>query len=491
MTTSSYDLVVIGDDFAGLIAATLCARRGMRVLVVRHRPVPLTYRIGDLELPVLPQPIFGLERPAVRRVIDELAFAHLLKRKLRAPEPAWQIVAPDFRIDIDVDEDALGRELSRERPKVAKDAMALFARADDIANAMDGAFGQDIAVPPTGFWEKRELSRIASQVAAGVSAFSEAAQNAGDLARFLSAPALMSSRSNEPTEAAVARWVALWRGGTPRLAGDLGDLRTIFEDKLKTHNGEIKDVACTEIAIGWGKATGCSLESGEQVGAGHVLCALPASELVPLCGKKPPKRLARLEEAQAPAAYRYTLNLVVAEAGIPEGMARAVIAPGDGDDDTLAICVAEPDEQARAVVSVQALVRAMGGDGNLASRLSATRRRIRDRIEDIMPFVWRHVLACHSPNESTAPEGTADKADLAAPVVAPALWPHPGEEIIGLGCAAYDIGVKKLFVASDQTLPDLGLEGAFVAGWSMAKILCAATGKKRDQIHGDLAVART
>lgn len=491
MTTSSYDLVVVGDDLAGLIAAALCARRGMRVLVVRHTPVAMTYRIGELELPVFPQPVFGLDRPAVRRVTDELALAHLLKRKLRESEPSFQLVAPDLRINVDVDDGALSREVMRERPGDEDRAMALFARASAVADTMDAAFAQDIAVPPTGFWEKRELARIAGQAQAAVTAWTEAGADAGELAALLAGPAALCSRASEVAEVAVARWAALWRGGTPRLAGDLGELRAMFIEKLKSHNGEVKEAACTDLAMGWGKATGCVLDSGEEVGASHVIAALPAAELVALCGKKPPKRLVRLAETQAPTAVRYTLNLAVAEAGIPEGMARAVIAAGQGDEPPMAIYVAEPDDEARVVISIQTNVPTVAtGAENLASRLVTARAQIRRRLEDLMPFVWRHVIACHSPNESLPPEGTTDAVDLPAPVDAPFLWSPPGEDVIGLGCAPYDIGIKRLLLASDQTLPELGFEGAFVTGWSAAKLVSTAAGKKRDHIHGDLAVMR-
>jgi hypothetical protein len=38
-------------------------------------------------------------------------------------------------------------------------------------------------------------------------------------------------------------------------------------------------------------------------------------------------------------------------------------------------------------------------------------------------------------------------------------------------------------------MPQLGLEGAFVAGWSAAKIVCDAAGKKRDYLKNEVVSA--
>ena len=46
--------------------------------------------------------------------------------------------------------------------------------------------------------------------------------------------------------------------------------------------------------------------------------------------------------------------------------------------------------------------------------------------------------------------------------------------------ALRDSGVKGLTFASSQNLPGLSLEGSFAAGWCAARIISAASGKKKD-----------
>ena len=53
MPSNTYDLVVLGDDLAALVCATLCARRGMRTLVLGEDR-PARYALGPHKLPVEP-----------------------------------------------------------------------------------------------------------------------------------------------------------------------------------------------------------------------------------------------------------------------------------------------------------------------------------------------------------------------------------------------------------------------------------------------------
>ena len=54
MPRESYDLIVVGDELPGLVAATLCARRGMRVLYGQIAPRLPAYSLGGIKLPVEP-----------------------------------------------------------------------------------------------------------------------------------------------------------------------------------------------------------------------------------------------------------------------------------------------------------------------------------------------------------------------------------------------------------------------------------------------------
>src|SRR5262249_30235002 len=97
--SNTYDLIVLGDDLAALVCATLCARRGMRTLVLGDDR-PSRYTLGPHKLPIEPAlwPVGAAN--AGDRVLKELHAELAMRRKLREPKLAAQIVAPDLRLDL-------------------------------------------------------------------------------------------------------------------------------------------------------------------------------------------------------------------------------------------------------------------------------------------------------------------------------------------------------------------------------------------------------
>lgn len=492
MPSSTYDVVVLGDELAGLVSATLCASRGLRVLLVESGTRRCGYQLGPFRLPEAPLPLHGLTSPAATRVIEELHFQHLLKRKLADGEHTAQVVGPDARVALAADPMELAQELARELP--GSEGSTLADAADRIAEAVDALFSADLAVPPTGFFERREIGRIDDRIAAASDAFDLEAAPA-PLAALLRLPAAASAHqlAADLPPAAVARALAAWRRGVPRLPGDLEALREIFLDKFTSHNGERREGRAHELLVGWNKVTGVRLDDGDEIGASHLIAAMPVGDLVPLFGKKVPKRLRQLDDAIEPAGYRYTLHVIVDAIAVPEGMGDAVVCAFDPDaplalDNALALYLDRLDDRARVVVSAQAALPAPPDGTSLEVAFAALRRRVRDRMAEIMPFAESHVLAVHSPLEAAPAEGYGEPTLPPSPP--PPLWRCDLEAEALLAALPSSVGVKQLSLASSQILPALGLEGELAAGWSAARLACAAGGKKRDYLKGE-AIAQS
>jgi phytoene dehydrogenase-like protein len=489
MPTNSYDLIVIGDDFAGVVAATICARRGMRVLIAESGERPASYKLGPYTLPVEPLAVVGMESPAVARVIDDLHFHHNLKRKLEAREPAFQFVAPDARIDVSRDEDLLARELGRE-----VDHGPTWARLCDAASRISGLFdaplAHDSTFPPTGFWERRETARTAGRLEDEADTWLSSLE--GDVGRaMLMLPSVLGTRLTVDAlgAEAIARSFDQWRQGAPRIQGDWGGLREIFLEKFATLNGERRAITPTALSYRWGRVTGLELDDGEELGAQYLVCATDAATFADLTGKKTPKQLRQSADALSVAGYHYTLNLVMDENGLPEGMASTVLLSADPaspltGDNALGIYVGIPDDEARVVVSVQA--NCPLPEGSLDDALAELRLRIHERLETVMPFFSDHVIVSHSPHEDVPPEGLDGELDLANPVLPSRLWRSSLDANLGVSAVPYNIGFKNVSMASSQVLPGLGLEGSFAAGWSAATLACAASGKKKDYLKDEV-----
>jgi hypothetical protein len=498
MPSNSYDVIVIGDELPGLVAATLCARRGMRVLIARTRKRRSSYQLGPFTLPAQALPFIGYGSPAMSRVIDELHFDHALKRKLLQHTPSYQLVCPGARLDIGPDDERLEKELARELDAV-ESGMTAAQEAIRISAFVDGVLSQDATFPPSGFWERREVGRSEAGADAEAAAWFEQATESALVRAFVEAPAVASTRQSPLSLGPIAhaRALAQWRQGAPRLAGDLATLEDLFLDKLANHSGEVREARIAALTFSWGRVSGVRLESDEELGAEHVIAAMPVHELARLAGPKQSKRLTQCVDKISIGGYRYTLNLVIGEAGVPAGMAPTVLMVSDLEapligDNALAIYRGEPDQEARVVLTIQATCPAPEGDepGRLAGTMADLRVRIRERIEEVMPFVSDHILLAHSPNEDVPAEGVEGALELTEPLPPSPLWTSTLDSHLGVSAVPYDVGIKRLTVASTQVLPGLGLEGELATGWSAAKIATAAAGKKRELPKDELLAAK-
>lgn len=494
MPSNSYDLVVLGDDLAALVCATLCVRRGMRVLVLGDDR-PARYTLGPHKLPVEPAAWPTAPNSAGERVLKELHAELALRRKLREPKIAAQVVAPDLRIDLGADR--LAGELEREVGARAKDWLARWEKAGEVARLFDPALTSEHAFPGVGFFEKRELAKLTEQAAEAARAWWTDAEPIAPAWRRLAAIAL---RHPAPPAIAIARALDAWRAGPAALRGDGDAIRELLVEKLTTAGGELRAGKVTELGVSWGKITSLTLQSGDDIGAGQIVASRPPAELAELLGKKAPKRLAELADSVQIAGYRYTLNIVLDEAGLPEHMAPtvAVIADPAGDpvgDAAFSIHLGETDDAGRVVASVAAVLASDGpiAADQLAGKLAALRAGLWQRLGDVMPFFERHLVLAHSPFEAAAPHvpGGRGSYDVpkSLPLAPPPVWRGQLAQTADTGALPYATGVKNLTLTGDQILPGLGVEGALAAGWSAAKIACAIAGKKKDYLRDEVVGA--
>ena len=358
---------------------------------------------------------------AGERVLKELHAELALRRKLREPKIAAQLVAPDLRIDLGADR--LAPELERE---VGADAAAWLAllgpRQRDRAAARSRCSSSEHAFPGVGFFEQREVARLDRARRRGRARVVD--RRRARSARRAVAPA-RRDRAPPPGAGADrdrARGRSAWRTGPPALRGDGDAIRDLLAEKLTTAGGEIRAGRVAELGVSWGKVTSLTLQNGDEIGAGQVVSSRSPRELAELLGKKAPKRLAELAEAIALVGYRYTLNIVLDEAGLPEHMAPtvAVIAAPDREpvgDAAFSIHLGETDDAGRVVATVAAILASDGplDPDRLPAKSTALRSALWQRLGDVMPFFERHLVLAHSPFEATPPQAPGGRGSYDVP----------------------------------------------------------------------------
>ncbi|MBK7196698.1 MAG: hypothetical protein IPH80_29850 [Myxococcales bacterium] len=322
MPTNSYELIVLGDATAGLVCAALCARRGMRTLVLTDEARPTATRWARL-LPTALAVLPGRGAGAAARVVRELGLDHALKRKVRDARITAQVVGPDARIDLLADAAGQAKELVRELPDHAERALAAWDQAAEVARA-DAAHrrrrvpGRRLLRAPRRGQAGGPRQRGRRRVVAGagrVTALGRADRPArGGRRRALAPPPL-----------AMARALELWRAGAPELRGDGTGLRELLREKLTAAGGELRGGVAAELVSGWTKLNAVKLDTGEEPGRG------PGG--LGAAGRRPGAAV-RQEAAQAPGRacrrrragrLSYAINLVIDAAAVPEGMAPVVL----------------------------------------------------------------------------------------------------------------------------------------------------------------------
>ena len=497
MPSNSYDLVVLGDDLAALVCATLCARRGMRTLVLGDDR-PARYTLGPHKLPIEPASWPMGPGSGGERVLKELHAELALRRKIREPKIAAQIVGPDYRIDLGADR--LATELEREVGSEAGAAwLARWDRTSELAHQLDPLLGGEHAFPGVGFFERREVAKLADHAAESAAAWWADAKSDPHAAlwRHVAAIAL---RHPSPPPIAIARAVDAWRTGPMPLRGDGDAIRELLLEKLTTAGGELRSGRVTEIGVSWGKITSLTLANGDLIGAGQLVASHPPSELAELLGKKAPKRLTELAEGTSIVGYRYTLNVVLDEAGLPEHMAPTVAVIIDPDQEpsganAFSIHLGETDDTGRVIATIAAVLPSEGpiAADRLVAECMALRAALWRCLGEVMPFFERHLVLAHSPFEATPPQAPGGRGSYDVPRNLPLamspVWSGRVPQTADTGALTYTTGLKNLTLTGEHVLPSLGVEGALVAGWSTAKVACAIAGKKKDYLRDEVVGA--
>jgi phytoene dehydrogenase-like protein len=378
--------------------------------------------------------------------------------------------------------DELQRELQRELPEQAAAIEQSLERAREVSQTLEALLQQEVTLPPDGFWDRRDLKRIAAQLPEGgelPSPWTEGPASEVDLLAAL--PARFGSDLARPGRIAEARLADLHRRGTWSFDGGREALRALLCERVSAYSGEVRhDLRVRGLVARRGRVVAVGVgDRDETVGAGEVIAAMGAARLCELLSERPPERLAEAAEASAPL-HRYRLHLVAPLEALPDALAPLAFSVADPSRPlTGANAIAlhtSAGQGAHATLTVEALAEDTSANG-----LAALRAALRAHVDRLLPFVDRHLAAVWSPHDGLPPEGVA--APAAAPAPMDPLWDFATPRLLGLCGAPHSTGVKGLSLASRQVLPGLGLEGELACGWIAARLVTLRS--KRREIDKD------
>ncbi len=493
-----YDVIVIGTQLGPLLAAALLARRGFRVLVLAHDDLPWTYKWENHRLQQEPFMLAGADSPAIRRVLSELSLTQIFRRRTAPHEPFFQIVLPNHRIDFTGDSELFARELEREFPDAHRAIDGFYTIVDRCNQELDKLVGSDLNLPPETFFERRDLSRASvhnpfSRTRGPVPLFGDLPEDhpfrVAVSGQIRWASDLDVSDAN-PLQ--VVRLHASWAKGTMAIDGGLEGLKELVLDRISTHSGDVRhDLSADRIAVRRGRVAGVRMEGQDEVtGCNFVLMGVDAHHLSRLVdiGELGRKFTTRLDQVN-PAFMRYTLNLIVESAVVPEGMARNVVVISDPsapleEENLLRIEACGVPTNETRTLCVGALLPAERIE--YQSYVEGMRERIINRLRWLVPFLDKHLIAVDSPHDGRKLQDVRSGEEVSVgqkwarnigrmPTVCQ-VEPSGPLDVTGL---SHRTGLKNLLLACRQVVPGLGIEGEFLTAWSAAHIITKSDRRKR------------
>jgi len=481
LTSSYYDVVVLGMELGPLAAGALLARRGFRVLVVGQGGAFERYPCYGYTFTKRPFLMTAGQSPVVRRVMEELSVSQVFQQISRAPRPGFQVVLPEARVDVHAEPDRIGRELKREIPEDAGDVDEILSCAGRLSGEIDKLLSADLVLPPETFMERREFVRAEVQ-----NPFFQAREGdhlggiGGKLGEILAAPVRLETAGDDRVAPLLrARIVGGWLFGAMDVDGGRDGLRKLLTDRIVGQGGDVQPgQSVTEIVVARGKVSGVRLTGKEEpTGCQMVFTDLAPKELASFIEPgRWPRRFRLLVEDSPRPVLGYSLNLGVDPVVVPAAMARTVLisaGPGLGDQ-LLRIERIPQDGEDRAALNVSCVV-PPGADDSILN--GVLRDAILDRVRWLVPFLDQHLGVVHSPFDGFGPLDLGGGADGEAPAV-----PRP-EDIprwllrrssehgpLGFEGLPHRTGIKGLFLSGSQVISGLGAEGELLAGWGAARI---------------------
>lgn len=490
MSSSYYDVVVLGMDLAPLTCAALLAKRGFRVVVVGQQTARPDYAVGPYRLPRQPFAFTASHSPLMRRVFGELGLAQNLRRLSSPITPAFQVALPGHCIDMTADSTLFDLEIEREFPGVKRAIIDFRRRVDERVLATDRLFELEVAWPPESLLERREVARLAARL--DLERLRGAENLLGDLAEthpFRTAvlgPAAFGAHADPAaiSELALAR---LWNGRIREplmMAGGLGALTKLLMDKIRAHSGQLRESErASQIVVRRSGVHGVRLfGSDEEIGATTVIAGMDVASLERLLADRGPfeQMFERLGEPQ-PRFYRYTLNAVVRSAGIPEGMKRDVFFVRDAErplhgDNLLHVELSRMDAQ-QSLLCVEAFLPARTVEEPDGS-LDDARERLMKGLSELVPFIGEHLILLDSPHDGRKPwtrdsglAANVDALERRGAQTMSVVHAFPVTTAFSICAMPVKTPLRGLLLCNRQVAPGLGLEGLLIAAESAARIV--------------------
>ncbi len=496
MDTNFYDVIVCGGETSGLCAGALLARRGFRVMLLGHEPASAAFDAGGLTLSAAPALLPPLDEAPIARVLKELDVTAQVKRKTTtsaASEVSFRIVLPGQRLDLTRDRALQERELGRAFGAAGGSVGGVMERLGAAARLLDPIFASAITLPPSGFWERREVGRLRSLLPKPTTDLFAPLPAEHPFRAMASLPAVHGTAfvAHDVGPIGEARAFEIARRGQHSFEGGLAGLQALLLGRLEMFGADRREgLTPVEIVLRRGRVAGVRVHPrGETIGCHHLLWAGSAAGLGAALApdavaphKRPP--ISRV------TGYRYSAAALVEPEALPADMPSRLLVVGDPsraltEDNAVAITVGQPmaRDPRRIPVWIECGVPANLVEAG-ASYLRSLRGRMTHVLRRVLPDFAQHMVVLGSPYDGLPAEVRGTPVPETTPpasrptLLPPALVNVPSPRSLDVMGLAHGTSVKNLYLVGRENLPGLGLEGDLISGWGVARLMSSGSARK-------------
>ncbi|HXU00001.1 MAG TPA: hypothetical protein VN903_03365 [Polyangia bacterium] len=493
MDTNFYDVVVCGGELSGLIAGALLARRGYRVMVLGHEPAAAAFDAGGVTLSAAPALLPPLDEAPTARVLKELDVTAHVKRKTATADPAFRLLLPGQRLDVVRDPAAQERELARAFGAAGGSVATVMERLREAARLLDPIFASAITLPPSGFWERREVGRLRSLLPRPTTDLFAPLPLEHPFRVMAASPAVHGAAhvAHDVGPICEARAFDVARRGEHCLEGGLAALQALLFARLELFGADRRErVTPVEIVVRRGRVAGIRVRPrDETIGCHHLLWAGSVAGLAAALAPDavPPQKRPVVPRV---TGYRYGIAALVEREALGADLPPRVLAIGDPsraltEDNAVAITTGPPStrDPRQIPVWIECSVPAHLVEAG-PSYLRALRGRITHVVRRLLPDFARHLILLSSPydglpaeHRNTPVPETTPPASLPS-VPPPALVSPPSPRSLDIVGLPHATAVKNLYLVGGENLPGLGLEGDLISGWGAARLFSSGPARR-------------
>jgi hypothetical protein len=480
-----YDVIVLGSQLGGALAAALLAKRGYSVLLVEHDGTGLGYEHDGFVLPYAPfvAPALKTMSP-VEEAFTELGITTTLQRNQQPHSPDLQLVLPRHRMELYADVARRRAELTRELGAPGEQVLADLTSLAAQYEPSDAFFKENPALPPDGLLEGWSFKKLVRQHPGleteprltGEDETSRLLRGLLPFVNHLDQPTSPLARTRPLAQALQTPW---------RYPGGRDGLRQLLFERLTELGGDLLSPENTdtyvveELHFEGGRFSGVKLlRSDTLYRSSCLVSATDAGALRRLItDRKKHRGLSEQLDLSTIKSFLFAVNWVLPEAVLPRGLGELTLL--DTQDVELGPLLIQQhpvrtaegkdDPSLRVVCAggfVPASVRDLG-EGYLQSLAM----RIDAHLEALMPFTKDKRLVRSAPYlDAGAVRGSR-------------LMPHPHytfdtEAVLGVTGLKQHTPTKNVLLAGREVLPGLGLEGEFLAGMRATRLVQEMLKKK-------------